>query len=101
MASNAVQPEKTSRFSTPRFHAPKLSMQSLGLTTYVDYSKYNPNHDQSSHGRQSLAGLDYSSLRRITWASFTMGVLVSMGGFIFGYDTYECRVFTSTVANII
>ena len=74
-------------FSAPKFRAPDLSRQGLGLTTHVDYSKYNPNAETSTHGRKSLADLDYSPLRRVTWASFNMCVMVSMGGFIFGYDT--------------
>ena len=39
-------------------------------------------------------GYDDSPVPRITWASLTMGVLVSMGGFIFGYDTGkpECKL---------
>lgn len=87
MADTTVQPEKKARFSVPQLHAPKLNKQSLGLTTHVDYAKFNPNSEQSTHGRKSLTDLDYSPLRRVTWASFNMGVLVSMGGFIFGYDT--------------
>lgn len=87
MADNTVQLEKKARFSVPHLHAPQLNKQSLGLTTHVDYAKFNPNSEQSTHGRKSLTDLDYSPLRRVTWASFNMGVLVSMGGFIFGYDT--------------
>ena len=66
---------------TPKLYAPQLE---------VDYARYNPNRDEATHGRKSLADLDYSPLTRVTWASFYMGVLVSMGGFIFGYDTGEC-----------
>lgn len=88
MADTTVQSEKKSRLSAPHIHAPKLNKQSLGLTTHVDYARYNPNSEQATHGRKSLTDLDYSPLRRVTWASFNMGVLVSMGGFIFGYDTY-------------
>ena len=73
----------------PKLRAPDLSRQGLGLSTHVDYNKYNPNQEQSTHGRKSLADLDYSPLRRVTWASFNMAIMVSMGGFIFGYDTGE------------
>ena len=62
----------------PNMHTPKLNKQSLGLSTHVYYDKYNPNQDQSTHGRKLLVELDYSPLRRVTWASFNMGVLVSM-----------------------
>ena len=75
------------KFSVSKLHAPHLNRQSLGLTTHVDYTKYNPNADVSTDGRKSLADLDYSPLRRVTWASFNMCIMVSMGGFIFGYDT--------------
>ena len=72
--------------SALKLHAPKLHAPQLE----VDYARYNPNRDEATHGRKSLADLDYSPLTRVTWASFYMGVLVSMGGFIFGYDTGEC-----------
>ena len=79
----------------PNLHAPQLNRQSLGLTTTVDYGRYDPSQDASTHGRKSLADLDYSPLRRITWASFFKGVLVSMGGFIFGYDTGKLSLATA------
>lgn len=44
-----------------------------------------------AHGFSSQDGYDTSPLPRLTWASVFMGVLVSMGGFIFGYDTGELR----------
>lgn len=74
----------------PKFQVP--TRESVGLTTHVNYSKYNPNHDGSDQARKSLADLDYSPLRRLTLQSFYMAVLISMGGFIFGYDTgkYHC-----------
>lgn len=96
MADTTVQSEKKSRFRAPHLHVPEFNKRSLGLTTHVDYAKYNPNSEQSTHGRKSLVDLDYSPLRRITWASFNMGVLVSMGGFIFGYDTYEIFILMPT-----
>jgi len=71
----------------PKLSVPALNRQSLGLTTHVDYQRYNPNAAGSDQARKSLGDLDYSPLRRVTWASFYMAVLVSMGGFIFGYDT--------------
>jgi len=42
---------------------------------------------------QKHEGYDDSPLPRLTWASFNMGVLVSMGGFIFGYDTGQISGF--------
>ncbi|KAK5560225.1 hexose transporter hxt5 [Exophiala xenobiotica] len=75
----------------PKFQKP--TRQSLGLTNYVNYEKYNPHSDDSTDARKSLSHLDYSPLRRVTWASFWMGMLVSMGGFIFGYDTGQISGF--------
>ena len=86
--------------SALKFRAPQFNRQSMGLSTHVDYERYNPNHDEATHGRKSLADLDYSPLKRVTWASFYMGVLVSMGGFIFGYDTGECDLNISLTSRL-
>lgn len=59
----------------------KKKAMGMGLTTHVNYDIYNPTHDASTEARKSLTDLDYSPLRRVTWASFFMAVLVSMGGF--------------------
>jgi len=72
---------------------PHRSLESWGLSTYVKYDKFNPNLPGSTYGLKSLANLDYSPLRRLTWSSFVMGMLVSMGGFIFGYDTGQISGF--------
>ncbi len=72
---------------------PELNRHSLGLTNTVNYDKYNPHAANSTDARKSLAGLDYSPLKRVTWASFWMGILISMGGFIFGYDTGQISGF--------
>lgn len=66
----------------PTFKRP--TRESLGLTNYVNYEKYNPHDPASTDARKSLANLDYSPLRRVTWSAFWMGMLISMGGFIFG-----------------
>lgn len=42
---------------------------------------------------QKHEGYDDTPLPRLTWASFSMGVLVSMGGFVFGYDTGQISGF--------
>lgn len=75
------------------FKAPKLTRESLGLTKYVRYDEYDPNSATSDKERKSLAGLDYSPLKRVTWESFWMGILVSMGGLIFGFDTGQISGF--------
>ncbi|KIW24314.1 uncharacterized protein PV07_10041 [Cladophialophora immunda] len=76
-----------------KFRRPELTRESLGLTNWVRYDKYNPSAAGATEARKSLAALDYSPLRRVTWASFWMGILISMGGFIFGYDTGQISGF--------
>ncbi|CAH0018932.1 unnamed protein product [Clonostachys rhizophaga] len=67
-------------------------MKFPGLTVYFD--QHDPNSEKRMDGhRPSLAGLDYSPLPRISRRSFIMGVLVSMGGLIFGYDTGQISGF--------
>jgi len=51
-----------------------------GMTIYFD--QYNPQSEKGTDVRQSLAGLDYSPLPRITGRSFAMAMLVSMGGLV-------------------
>ncbi|KIW95822.1 uncharacterized protein Z519_02886 [Cladophialophora bantiana CBS 173.52] len=76
-----------------KFRRLELTRESLGLTNWVRFDKYNPSAAGATDARKSLGGLDYSPLRRVTWASFWMGILVSMGGFIFGYDTGQISGF--------
>ncbi|KAF7573538.1 Dimer-Tnp-hAT domain containing protein [Pyrenophora tritici-repentis] len=40
-------------------------------------------------------GYDNRPLPRLTWKGFWMGILVSMGGFVFGYDTGQISGFLS------
>lgn len=56
----------------------------LGLNNTVNFDHVNPNSDASTDARRELAHLDYSPLKRVTGKSFVMGLLVSMGGLIFG-----------------
>ena len=80
-------------FKVPKFSRPQLTREALGLTTWVRYDKYDPHSEKSTDARKSLTDLDYSPLRRVTLQSFLMGILISMGGFIFGYDTGQISGF--------
>ncbi|GJN70999.1 hexose transporter hxt1 [Purpureocillium lilacinum] len=61
----------------------------------VRFDRHNPASEKrrAEDVRGSLAGLDYSPLPRVTGRSLAMGVLVSMGGMIFGYDTGQISGF--------
>lgn len=68
-------------------------MKGLSMSTHVHFDQYNPNAEKGTDVRQSLAHLDYSPLKRVTGRSLAMGVLISMGGLIFGYDTGQISGF--------
>lgn len=55
----------------------------LGWSLTVHFDEDNPNVDAATGQRKSLSHLDYSPLPRITRQSFFMGVLISMGGFLY------------------
>ncbi|GAB0134126.1 hypothetical protein EsDP_00002510 [Epichloe bromicola] len=61
----------------------------------VRFDHVDPNSEKANRDdvRRSLAGLDYSPLPRLTMRSLMMGLLVSMGGLIFGYDTGQISGF--------
>lgn len=59
----------------------------------VTFDHVNPHSPSCTDPRQDLAHLDYSPLPRLTNRTFCMGVLVSMGGLIFGYDTGQISGF--------
>ncbi|KAK2025644.1 general substrate transporter [Colletotrichum zoysiae] len=64
----------------------------MGFST-IEFDKYNPASEKASDARQDLAHLDYSPLKRITGRSWAMGILISMGGMVFGYDTGQISGF--------
>ncbi|KZZ93741.1 hexose transporter [Moelleriella libera RCEF 2490] len=61
----------------------------------VRFDHVNPSSEKAEKDnvRRSLSGLDYSPLPRLTLRSLMMGILVSMGGLIFGYDTGQISGF--------
>ncbi|KAI1370007.1 hexose transporter [Xylaria arbuscula] len=59
----------------------------LGLSNRVTFDDVR----QVQTGKE--AGLDFSPLPRVSRRSFVMGLLVSMGGLIFGYDTGQISGF--------
>jgi SP family sugar:H+ symporter-like MFS transporter len=63
--------------------AKRFDARKLHLSTRVYYDSVDPRTAAGRDGgRQSLADLDYSPLRRITFPSYVMGLMVSMGGFL-------------------
>lgn len=64
----------------------------MGFNT-VYFDKYNPSSEKSTDAREELAHLDYSPLKRVSGRSWAMGILISMGGMVFGYDTGQISGF--------
>lgn len=44
----------------------------------------------ASFVEKDTGAYDDSPVKYLTWRSFVLGILASMGGFIFGYSTGEC-----------
>lgn len=65
-----------------RFHPPSEQKNLSQATT--------PRRADSTVEKDGL-DLDDSPVAYLTWRSFFLGVVVSMGGFIFGYSTGESR----------
>ena len=60
-----------------------VSFPKLSMSSHVYYDKYDPSSKNATDARKSIAHLDYSPLPRVTMQSFFMGVLISMGGFMY------------------
>jgi hypothetical protein len=65
-----------------KFSIPKFDSKKYGLSPLVYYDQFNPSVQGAAGSRKSLTHLDYSPLRRVTWPSIVMGIVVSMGGFL-------------------
>lgn len=48
-----------------------------------------------SNAERDHVMLDDSPVKYLTWRSFILGIVVSMGGFIFGYSTGQISGFTT------
>ena len=64
--------------------SPKLRLPHFDLSNRVayDYCDVHKPNGEDSRERKSLDQFDFSPLPRVNWASFSMGILVSMGGFM-------------------
>lgn len=51
-----------------------------------EWSKRRSSVENTSRWVGEHEGYDTRPLPRLTWKGFWMGILVSMGGFVFGYD---------------
>ncbi|KAF2817144.1 MFS monosaccharide transporter-like protein [Mytilinidion resinicola] len=67
------------------------------LTSWKARHNTATDHNGTTQHIEKHEGYDDSPLPRLTWASFNMGILVSMGGFIFGYDTGQISGFLGMV----
>lgn len=61
------------------------SLVGRGQRNQNDDEKEKDGTAQDMEGKDS--GYVDTPIRRLTWRSLLMGIVVSMGGFIFGYDT--------------
>ncbi|KAK2777821.1 hexose transporter hxt1 [Emmonsiellopsis sp. PD_33] len=64
----------------------KLS-QLFALGRFQPSSALERRESRTEEAKERGDGLIDTPIHRLTWRSFIMGVFVSMGGFIFGYDT--------------
>ncbi|KAL5371559.1 hypothetical protein DPSP01_014181 [Paraphaeosphaeria sporulosa] len=65
----------------------------MKLSKTIDNWRRRSSVEQSSRWVGQHEGYDTKPLPRLTWVGFSMGVLVSMGGFVFGYDTGQISGF--------
>jgi sugar porter (SP) family MFS transporter len=65
----------------------------MKITNPITRWKENHSVEKSSRWVGEHEGYDTTSLPRLTWKGFWMGILVSMGGAVFGYDTGQISGF--------
>ncbi|CAO2652095.1 Nn.00g003780.m01.CDS01 [Neocucurbitaria sp. VM-36] len=65
----------------------------MKLTNPIRQWRNRGSVEQSSRWVGEHEGYDNTPLPRLTWKGFWMAILVSMGGFIFGYDTGQISGF--------
>jgi hypothetical protein len=71
-----------SHFNMGKFSVPKLDTKKLGLSSWVHYDKFDTSSGDVDGAKMGPTQLDYSPLRRVTFRSVILGVVVSMGGFL-------------------
>ncbi|KAF2005633.1 MFS monosaccharide transporter-like protein [Amniculicola lignicola CBS 123094] len=59
----------------------------------ADWKRRRESEEKTSKWTGEHPGYDTTPLKRLTMATFWMGILISMGGFVFGYDTGQISGF--------
>jgi SP family sugar:H+ symporter-like MFS transporter len=85
--------------SNPISSAPPEPNTTTGKTQQ-EHQEFNSSNNDAAHLTNPLAekGVELvdTPIPLLTWRSFVMGILVSMGGFTFGYDTGQISGFLAT-----
>ncbi|KAI8943257.1 hypothetical protein NX059_001279 [Plenodomus lindquistii] len=68
-------------------------MKKIKMTNPVTEWRRRSSVEHTSRWVGEHEGYDNTPLPRLTWKGFWMGILVSMGGFVFGYDTGQVSGF--------
>jgi hypothetical protein len=62
---------------------PKFDSKKLGLSPWVHFDQFNNSSGDVDGTKNGSPQVDYSPLRRVTFRSVVLGVVVSMGGFLY------------------